>query len=87
MDKDNLIELEEQLVRQARFNENRKQGKQNFTATICHDPKSGTYIFVDGSAHQLGECFKQLLHKRPELRAVMKDAMDSIFYQIPETRI
>lgn len=73
-----------ELAKEVRLNENRKpEEKVCYTATVVEDQKTGTYILVNGSAHQLEDCFIELFSRRPELRQVVQSALDRM-YQIKD---
>lgn len=82
---DNPIDaLCQQLVHEVKVNESRKpEERMTYTATVVEDAKAGTYILVNGSAHQLEDCFIELLSRRPELRSVVQSALDRK-YQIKD---
>lgn len=74
----------QQLVHEVKVNENRKpEERVCYTATVVEDPKTGTCILVNGSAHQLEDCFIELFSRRPELRSVVQSALDKM-YQIKD---
>ena len=78
---DNPIDaLCRQLVHEVKVDENRKpEERTTYTATVVGDEKAGCYIVIEGSAHKMEGCLKDLLRKRPEIRAVMQKVLDEMF--------
>lgn len=71
-----------ELAKEVRLNENRKpEEKVCHTATVVGDEKSGCYIVIEGSAHEMTDSFIELFKRRPELRVVVQDVLDRM-YQI-----
>ena len=71
----------QQLVHEVKANDCRKpEERVSYTATVVEDQKAGTYILVNGSAHQLEDCFMELFSSRPELRLVVQSALDRKYH-------
>lgn len=69
------------LAKEVACDQNRKPEKrQSYTATVCNDKDSGTYIIVNGSAHMMHGVFAELFKRRPELRGVVQDVLDSMYH-------
>lgn len=74
----------QQLVHEVKVNESRKpEEKVCYTATVVEDEKNGCYIVIEGSAHEMADCFIELFSRRPELRSVVQSALDRM-YQIKD---
>lgn len=68
------------LVHEVRMNDSRKpEERLCYTATVVGDYKKGSYIVLNGSDHQMKDSFVELFKRRPALRAVVQEALDSMY--------
>jgi len=67
------------LVAAARFNNRLAPEDRDLTLTVCMDQETRDIVMVHGSAHQLGGLFKELFSQRPELRAVVQEALNGMY--------
>ena len=70
----NITTLAGSLIREMEINER----KVHTSVVIVKD--SDRFIALNGSAHQMEECFTELFKRRPELRSVVQSVLNKMFY-------
>ncbi len=77
----NLRSYAQVLCQELEKNElEKKPERKVHTATVVVSKDDGRFIAVDGSAHMMEELFVELFRRRPELRSVVQDALNSTFW-------
>lgn len=76
----NIETLAASLAREMAINESQtKQERKVHTSTLIVNDE-GRFIAMNGSAHQMEQCFAELFRRRPELRSVVQSALDKMYY-------
>ena len=70
-----LQELSQKLRQVLAVNDAQKPSRRVHTALIVVTDED-RFLALDGSAHQMKDCFRQLLERRPELRSVMQEVLN-----------
>lgn len=63
-----------------RMNEARLQRQRvACLTTVVSEDDGRLFIALNGSAHRMGDLFRELFRRRPELRSVAQDALDGMY--------
>ncbi len=78
-----LAEASERLQGLCRLDANRPVDQR--VADLTHvEADGGRFIAVFGSAHMMGDLFREFIRKRPEFRGVIQEALDDMYRIVDE---
>lgn len=76
----NITTLAGSLVREMEINESQTKAERKVHTSVVIVKDEDRFIALNGSAHQMEECFTELFKRRPELRSVVQSVLDKMFY-------
>lgn len=71
--------LSKELQKELAINDAQKNPNRRVHTALLVVRDDDRFIAMNGSAHQMEECFIELLHRRPDLRSVIQGAMDKMY--------
>ena len=76
----NITTLAGSLVREMEINESQTKQERKVHTSVIIVTDEDRFIALNGSAHQMEECFTELFKRRPELRSVVQSVLNKMFY-------
>lgn len=71
-------DMAEALRQELAENDAKRPERRVHTATLVVTD-DGRFLAMNGSAHQMGDCFRQLFEHRPELRGVVQQVLEEMY--------
>ena len=75
----NLKTLSRSLQRELAVNDAQMNPARRVHTSLLIVRDGDRFIALDGSAHRMGELFKELFERRPDLVGVVRDTLESMF--------
>lgn len=76
----NIETLATSLAREMSINESQTKPERKVHTSTLIVNDDGRFLAMNGSAHQMEQCFTELFKRRPELRSVVQSVLDKMFY-------
>lgn len=76
----NISSLAASLKRELAINEAQRNPDRRVRTSILVTADDGGFIALDGSAHRLEGCFRELFRRRPELRFTVQSVLDGMYH-------